>query len=447
MNYDEALAYIQSFTDYEKTTGYLYAPENFDLRRVLDLLHRLGDPHLQAKTVHVAGSKGKGSTASLVASVLREAGYRTGLFTSPHLLDFRERIRVDGEMIGQEEMARHVERMQPHVDAVHQDAAYGRLTTFELITALGFMFFAEQSADFQVMEAGLGGRLDATNVVSPLCCAITAISLDHTAILGDTVEKIATEKAGIIKEGRPVVSSPQVEEALAVIERTCQQRQAPLTIVGRDVRFGKGRPEDGGQAFSVETRRQRYDLWIPLLGAHQVENASTAIGVLEALCDSGVNIGGDAIKQGFRRVVWPGRLQVLKRRPLLVVDGAHNGESTRRLVQALQDNFAFGRLTVVLGTSSDKDIEGIFRALLPAIDCLIVTRSQHPRAAAAEYLAARWAKLGKEAIVTANVGDAIALAIAGAGDNDLICVTGSLFVVADALAACGVEIHFRTAGR
>ena len=238
MNYAAALDFLLSRTDYERWPGYNYA-SRFDLRRTEDLLQRLGNPHLSAKTVHIAGSKGKGSASAMIAAGLQAAGYKTGLYTSPHLVTLRERIQVDGKPILKRELESVVSRMRPHVEAIDHDKTYGELSTFELLTAAAFMQFQQKGVDYQVLETGLGGRLDATNVVTPEVCVITSISLDHTEVLGDTIAKIAAEKAGIIKPGRPVVSSAQAEEAAQVIRETCQRKGARLVSVGSDIVWRK----------------------------------------------------------------------------------------------------------------------------------------------------------------------------------------------------------------
>ncbi|MDO8671930.1 MAG: Mur ligase family protein, partial [Dehalococcoidia bacterium] len=276
MDYQAALQYIMGFTDYERESRLALSPANFDLRRVDALLARLGNPHLAARTVHVAGTKGKGSTAAMIASMIHAAGFSVGLFTSPHLLSFRERIQVNGHNIPEERLAAIVDRMRPEVDVVlSQEAEFGRLTTFELIAALAFVYFAGKVVDFQVVETGLGGRLDATNVVSPLVTVITSISLDHTSILGNTIAEIAREKSGIIKAGNIAVMAPQSAEAADVIGAICGEKGVRLLTVGQDVTWRSGEKRLDGQEIAIRGLLDNYDVWIPLLGAHQQENAVT----------------------------------------------------------------------------------------------------------------------------------------------------------------------------
>lgn len=433
MDYQAALDYIFHFTDYEKTPGVLYTSANYDLRRMEELLARLGNPHLQGRTVHIAGTKGKGSTAAMIASVLSTAGYRTGLYTSPHLLTLRERIRVDGALITEEELAALVERLQPEVEAVNQHLTAGQLTTFEVLTALAFVYFQEKSVDFQVLEVGLGGRLDATNVVKPGVSVITSISLDHTEVLGDSLEGIAREKAGIIKQGSVVVSAPQEPEVAVVLKEVCRERNARLVRVGRDVLQGKGLATPEGQSFSLWGRGGRYDLTIPLLGGYQLENAATAVAVLEELAALGVELTVDGIARGLSQVSWPGRFQILRRRPWLVVDGAHNPYSAKKLTEAVAEYFPRRRVILVFGTSSDKDFSGMIKELLPLAPHFIVTRSRHPRSASTSQLITELARQGGEGEEKEGVSQAISRALDIAGKEDLILVTGSLFLVAEAI--------------
>jgi dihydrofolate synthase/folylpolyglutamate synthase len=436
MDYQQALDYIYSFIDYE-TVPRPRDAANYDLRRMEELLGRLGNPHLKAKSVHIAGSKGKGSVAAMMASALTASGYTTGLFTSPHLHTFNERIRVNGELISEAELASLVERLKPEVEAVNGQATYGRLTTFELMTALGFAYFELKGVDFQVIEVGLGGRLDATNVVQPEVCIITSISFDHTEVLGNTLAEIAAEKAGIIKSGCVVVASLQRDEAARVIKDTCLNRGVRLVRVGSDVTWQSLGFDSSQQSLRLTGRLASYELSIPLLGQPQLDNAATAVAALEVLAEKGFHISGDSITKGLAQVSWPGRLQVLSRRPLLVVDGAHNPDSARKLKQSLEQYFDFDRAILVIGASSDKDIAGIVSELVPLFDKVIVTRSIHPRAMATAPIVAEFSQHGVEAQETDDISTALPLALTLAGGKDLICVTGSLFVVAGAIEQAG----------
>jgi dihydrofolate synthase/folylpolyglutamate synthase len=436
MDYQQTLDYINSYIDYEKI-GMPHDPAFYDLRRVDELLAHLGNPHRKASSVHIAGTNGKGSVAAMVASVLSVSGYNTGLYTSPHLHTWRERMRVNGNLISEGEFVSLVERVKPKAEAVNRKATYGQLTTFELLTALAFAYFGQKRVDFQVLEVGLGGRFDATNVINPEVCLITSISLDHTDVLGSSLAKIAAEKTGIIKPGSTVVLSPQVDEVAQVIEEACLNCGAPLVRVGSDVTWQSLGFDLNGQLFQVKGRLGSYKLSIPLLGRHQLDNAATAVAALEVLAEKGFNISRDSITEGLERVSWSGRFQILSHHPLIVVDGAHNPDSARRLKQSLKEYFDFGRAALVIGVSCDKDIAGIVSELFSLFDRVIVTRSQHPRAMAPALLKAEFARHGIEAQVTDDVPAALSLALTG--DSDLICVAGSLFVVGEAIEQVGMR--------
>ncbi len=433
MDYRQAEDYILSFTDYEKIPGIAYTAANYDLRRMEKLLQPLGNPHLGTKAVHIAGTKGKGSTAALVAQALIAAGYKTGLFTSPHLHTLRERIRVNDTLISEADFATLVTELKPIIKAVNQEAAYGQLTTFEILTAVVFAYFKKSQADFQILEVGLGGRLDATNVVKAEVCVLTSISLDHVEILGDSITQIATEKAGIIKPGCIVVSSPQAREATKVIEEACRRQQARLIQVGKDVTWHRTGGNLHQQSMIVQSETARYELTIPLLGDHQMENAATAVAALEALAHFGIRISPQDISQGLSQVNWPGRLQVLSHAPMLVVDGAHNTYSMRKLTEAVKEYFKYDNCFVIFGTSCDKDIAGMARELKPLAYRITITSSSHPRAASTSILTQEFARLGIKAKVAENVPEALSQVMAIAEKTDLILVTGSLFVAAEAI--------------
>ncbi|HAZ32013.1 MAG TPA: bifunctional folylpolyglutamate synthase/dihydrofolate synthase [Dehalococcoidia bacterium] len=428
MNYQAALDYILSFTDYERWPGFGYAAR-FDLRRMEDILRRLGSPHLGARTVHISGSKGKGSTAAMIASALTVAGFRTGLYTSPHLHTMRERIRVDGQLIAEHEFAGLLSEMKSKIEATNRGQSE-ELSTFEILTAMAFHHFQKQKAAFLVVEAGLGGRLDATNVVSSEVCVITSISRDHTAVLGDTISQIAAEEAGIIKPGVTVVSSPQVAEAAKVIREICLKKEVELIMVGEETTWQGKESSLDGQSLEVRGGKGEYHLTIPLLGDHQIENAATAVAALEAL-----DIAKDHIISGLANVHWPGRLEVLRKEPLLIADGAHNDDSARRLREALERYFEFDRAILIMGISADKDCPAIIAELAPFFDEVITTAAQHPRAATAEALVGEFARHGVEAQAVENVARAVSQALAQAGKRDLICATGSLFLVAEVIEA------------
>ena len=432
MDYQQALDYLYSHIDYEKIPM-PHAPAHYDLRRVEELLAQLGNPHLSARSVHVGGTNGKGSTAAMIASALTTSGYRTGFYSSPHLNTIRERFRVDGTLITEDELTSIVNEMKPEVERVNQQADHGQLTTFELLTALAFTYFNLKGVDFQVLEVGMGGKFDATNVILPEVSVITSISLDHTAMLGNSLAKIAQEKAGIIKPDGTLVLAPQFDQVVPVIVAACRDQKAELVIVGKDITWRNLGFDGKRQLLSVEGRLDSYELAIPLLGQHQLENAATALASLEVLSVKGFNLSRDSITRGLAATSWAGRLQILNRRPLLVVDGAHNPDAARRLRQSLKVYFDFKRSVLVMGASSDKDVVGVVSELAPVFDRVIVTRSAHPRAMEPARLKAEFRKYGVEARSTESVPEALSLVVKMAGPEDLVCATGSLFVVAEVI--------------
>ena len=436
MDFQTAVDYVLSFADYERLSRSAVV---FDLCRIEALLKRIGNPHLTAKSVHVAGTKGKGSTSAMVASVLTASGYRTGLYTSPHLHTIRERIKVDGRLISEGEFAALVEGLKPDIEHINRFGALGELTTFEILTALAFVYFNERAVDFQVLETGLGGRLDATNVVKPEVCVVTSISLDHTEVLGETIAQIAAEKAGIIKLGSKVVCAPQKAEAATVIEKVCRDRGASLIKIGEEITWRKTKINESGQSFHLKGTRDEYDLTIPLLGEHQLENAAAAVAALEIARDQAPGISAKSIATGLSQVYWPGRLQVLQRSPLFIVDGAHNADSASRLREALKQYFEFDDVILIVGTSQEKDISGIVAELSSLTSHVIVTRSAHPRAATTATLVSEFSKWDVDPEATEDIASAVSLALTKAKPGDLVCATGSLFVVSEVME------HFRAA--
>jgi len=434
MNYQQAIDYINGYTDYEKI-GMPHDPAFYDLRRVDELLSTLGDPPKRAASVHITGTNGKGSSAMMVAYALAASGYRTGLYTSPHLHSWRERIRLDGELISEAELARLVTELKPYVEAVNERASYGQLTTFEFLTSMAFAYFGQKKVDFQVLEVGMGGKFDATSVITPVVAIITTVGLDHTDVLGDTVAEIAAEKCGIIKPGITVVVSPQPPEAAEVIRQSCAERGAKLRTVGKDITWRNISHDLDGQRLEVKGRKGNYELFIPLLGEHQMVNAATAVAALEVLIEKGFDVPSTSIAEGFSRVEWPGRFQLLNRRPLLLVDGAHNIDAARGLRRSIENYLDFERAILVMGASGDKNIAAVIAELAPIFDEVIVTRSRHPRAMAPALLAAEFSRHGKKARIAEDVPAALSQALSRAGENDLICLAGSLFIAGEALEA------------
>ncbi len=434
-SYADAVRYLYSFTNYEFTSLDRASAATLDLRRVRALLARLGDPQRGRRTVHITGSKGKGSTAAMIAAILRGAGLRTGLFTSPHLHRETERVRVDGEPIAEDDLARLIDQMRPAVDEINTAGEHGRLTTFELRTALAFLYFRERDVQWQVVEVGLGGRLDATNVLDEKdLCVFTPVSLEHTRILGDTVAKIAADKAGILRRGVRTVLGLQRESAADVFRAACTALEAPLEEVALVCRMAPGKADADGQEMRLRTPRAEYRLTLPLLGRHQLENAATAVLAVENLRDAGVDASPPVVQTALSAVAWPGRLEVIKRRPLLVVDGAHNGDSARRLVQGLRAHFSPRRILLVVGLNSDKDIPAFAREFASLEPEVIATRARIPRAAPVAEVADAFRELDLAVRTAPTVAEAVDDALNEAGPSDLVCVTGSLYVVAEARA-------------
>lgn len=440
MEYKASLGLLLGLVDFERFRGPRGPRVKFDLSRMDALLESLGNPHLAVPAVHVAGTKGKGSTTAMVASVLTQQGYKTGMFTSPHLHTFRERISVDGEPVSEEVFASLVEEVWPHVCGVGLEGGFGRVTLFETLTAMAFLHFRDLGADFQVLEVGLGGRLDSTNLVEPEVCAITSISLDHMAILGDSLNLIAKEKAGIVKPRVPVVSASQEPEAMNEVQLACGREDSPLWEVGKHITWRAGGEGLAGQFFSVEGRLGEYKLTMPLLGKHQLENASVALGVLECLMERGQEISGDAIKRGFENVRWPCRLEMLELDPPLLSDGAHNPDSMVRLREFLEGFFGERRPVLVFGASRDKSLGQMMDALAPLNPVVVVTRSRHPRAASLSELVKGFGMRGLEVHQSLDTWHAVQKARSLVEENGYVVATGSLFLAAEVReAVLGIE--------
>lgn len=416
-SYRETLRYIYSYARYNPNDI-----TRWSLERLKGLLARLGEPQQSFPSLLIAGTKGKGSTSAISENILRQAGYRTGLYTSPHLHSFRERIRVEGQLIEEESLIALVNRLKPVFESTPG------LTAFELITTLAFVAFAEARIEAAVLEVGLGGRLDATNAVDPAVAVITSISYDHTQILGNTLTLIAREKGGIIRPGAVVVSAPQVDEAMQAIEEICMERRARLVVVGRDWTWQPGPFSLEGQFFTVD----RGEYFLPLIGDHQLANAVTAMAAMTCFSgQTGLQVPAAAIKNGIATVRWLGRMEILSRQPYLIVDSAMNGDSAEKLVKALGQYFPEMKITFIFGASSDHPITDMLAVLLPACKRMVVTASTHPRAAKPEALATMAAGLGYETTFAPDLPFGLEQALAGAGPDELICATGSLFLVAE----------------
>jgi dihydrofolate synthase/folylpolyglutamate synthase len=429
VEYNKALDYLYSFVDYSLKHSSELAKAEFNLDRMFALMDELGNPQTKYPIIHVAGTKGKGSVSALCASALQEGGYKVGLYTSPHLLDYCERIQVNGEAISHEFMVELVEEIKPAV------AKIPKLTTFEITTALGFFAFARQGCNAAVIEVGLGGRLDATNVVTPKVSVITSLSYDHMAVLGDTLAKIAGEKAGIIKQGVPVVSSPQKEEALEVLERVAKLKGCEFTLVGKDVNFEYVESSLNGQTLRLSSSLfpSTLDFTIPLLGKHQLENAATAY---TALKKSGLILSDESIQKGFSQVKWHARFEVVRRDPPVIFDSAHNQDSFVKLRETLDEYFPDKQVCLIFGASEDKNIPGMFAEMKPKIKKLIVTRADHPRALQPEEIVELAKQAGVESEAVSPVEAALVRALElSANDGSIVLSAGSMFVTAEVMQA------------
>jgi dihydrofolate synthase/folylpolyglutamate synthase len=419
--YNQALDYLYAYVDYSLKKSSELAKAHFELGRMRNLMALLGNPQDSYPIIHVAGTKGKGSTSAMTASALRAAGYRTGLYTSPHLQDYVERIQINGRPISHAQLVELVEQIKPAV------AEIPRLTTFEITTALGLLHFAQQKVDAAVIEVGLGGRLDATNIVTPRVSVITSLSYDHMAVLGNTLALIAGEKAGIIKPGIPVVSSPQPDEALAVLEQVSAGRNAPLTLVGRDVSFERIESSLDGQVLVIKNLKSKISnpviLRIPLLGMHQVVNAATAYTALRA---SGLDLSEQAIRRGFGKVKWPCRFELVRREPPVVIDSAHNADSARHLRQTLDETFPGCPIVWVFSILEDKDAAGMLAELKPRLAQVIATQTDHPRVLAAEKVASLVQSAGIPVELVKPPSAALVRAMELAGNHGVTLIAGSV---------------------
>lgn len=419
MNYQEALEYLYSFLDSEAKLP--QRPAEFNLPRTRAVLDLFGVPDRGLRCVVVAGTKGKGSTSVMLEAIVRAAGYHTGLWTSPHLHSYRERIQVDRVPITREELAAKVAHFRPLIDTFDSER-YGRPSVFELGFALALHTFAEQRVDVAILEVGLGGRYDSANAVEPILSLITKISYDHMHILGDTLAKIAYEKAGIMRGGVPVATVCQHPEAMAVIEQVSLKIGAHLVVAG----------EQATPAYTLG-----------LAGAFQQENAQLAVLAAQVLHAQGFVIDQQAITQGLARANWPGRFEVIEGAPTIVLDGAHNGDSARQLIASLHAAFPAQRLVLIFGTTRDKDLTRMFAELLPFTHALVLTHSRHPRAETSLHELAAQAESyapNREinVVLTDDVPEALDRARELATAGDVVVVTGSLFVVAAAREVLGL---------
>jgi dihydrofolate synthase/folylpolyglutamate synthase len=414
--------------NYEETLSYLYDLARFgiklDLSNTISLASHLGNPHLRFPSIHVAGSNGKGSVAAMLQSILSEAGYKTGLYTSPHLVDYGERIRIGDEVIDKDFILRFVDDLRDEINT-------NGYTFFEVTTALAFSYFANNKVDIAVLETGMGGRLDSTNIVNPLISIITNISLEHVEHLGRTLPQIAIEKAGIIKNGVPTVTSVDDQEVYQVIENVCALRKSPLSTAFRNSDVKVRRLSVDRTTFDLG---EYENLELNLGGRHQMANASLAISAAEELRKMGWRIEGQAVRDGLKGVNWSGRLQIFRESPLTLLDVAHNPAGTKALVDALEEFFPEKEMIFIFGVMADKDYGSMLKEICRKAKLIVLTKPDYKRAADPELLEKALLGENKPYEIIPKVKQAYILALKNAKSEDVICITGSHFTVGEFLS-------------
>lgn len=412
-----------ALSGYQESIDYLYGLQKYGIKFGLNctenILNRLGNPHQRLRCIHIGGTNGKGSTAAMLSSILREHGLRVGLYTSPHLVRFTERFRINDVEVSQKRILDVFAKVRRILDDQEPP------TFFEVVTAMAFLYFMEEGVDWAIVEVGMGGRLDATNVITPKVSIVTNVSSDHQEFLGNTLGSIAREKAGIIKDRVPVVTGAQQAIVQGILKATCLRHHAELLCLGRDFRVRRN--ADGSFQY-MGLKRRWPSLKMNLAGLHQFGNAALCLAALEVLEREGdLSLVPDAVQKGLLHIHWPARLEVLQENPLIVLDGAHNPLGAESLREALKRCFPHRRLHLVLGIMADKDIQGIFRRLLPLAETVIFTQPRYARAARAEDLKNLALPYVKEHYVIPDVASAIEKARELAGPEDMICITGSLY--------------------
>ena len=416
--------------DYAQSLGYLYGLEKFGmvfgLAQVTRILEALGNPHKEILAIHIGGTNGKGSTAAMMASILEKEGYRVGLYTSPHLIHFTERIKVNGIEIEEEQVAALTGWMRERIEA---SGITGPFTFFDFTTAMALLYFSQKRVDLAILEVGLGGRLDSTNVIDPLLSVLTNVTKDHEEILGKSLLKIAGEKAGIIKKGRPLVTAATQLRVLQLFSRICRGNRSPFYRLGKDFRY----ESIGEKSFHYGgIHRKLSSLQINLSGHHQIVNATTALAAMEILEDLGYPVSTEAMVGGLRDVSWPGRLEMVGLSPRVVLDGAHNPAGAQVLRESLEKEFRYDRLVLLLGIMKDKDMKSILQTLAPLADHIILSKPHMERASSPDLLLGQLGKDGNRAEVIEELRLAIEKGLSLTRPEDLFCVTGSLYTVGEA---------------
>jgi len=433
--YQQAIDYLFKRTDYEKEENLRYNVTTFSLERMEKLLSLLGDPHNKIPTVHIAGTKGKGSTATMLAKMLEANDYKVGLYTSPHVLHLHERITVNSEMISDSEMRGLLNRIYAPVEKLSKTDPP---TFFEIMTALAFMYFVDKAVDIAVIETGLGGRLDSTNVIKPQLIGITSLSIDHQQQLGETIDRIAEEKAGVLKQGVPTITVQQEPAAMQVLKSHAIALKAPFSVTGSDIdfshRFETSREHGPHTRICLTTPTSRFEhLRVPLHGKHQAINCGLALAMLDKLKSIGYKIDNDKASEGLQKVSLPGRMEMISNDPRIMIDAAHNAASIRALVHAIGQNIPYDSMVVIFGCNNDKDIMGMLQELQYGADKVIFTRSNSAKAVSPEDLAEMYTELcGKMCQSAASLGQALQLAKSAVSKEDLICITGSFYLIGQA---------------
>jgi dihydrofolate synthase/folylpolyglutamate synthase len=421
-----------SRNEYQQSLDYLYRLEKFGmifgLSKVEAILETVGNPHREIQAIHIGGTNGKGSTAAMMASILQKEGYRTGLYTSPHLIRFTERIKINGKEIEEEEVAELAQWMRKRIEEAGVSPPF---TFFDFTTAMALLYFKQKMVDLAVLEVGLGGRLDSTNVVDPLLSVITNIGKEHEEQLGRSLVKIAGEKAGIIKKGRPLLTAATQPQVLRLFSKICREKSSPYYRIGKDLKYVR----NGERNFDYEgLHRKFWNISLNLGGPHQIINATTALGAMEILDDLGYSVSNDAMVEGVKEVEWPGRLETVCSSPRVVLDGAHNPHGALALKESIEKEFQFHHLNLVLGVMKDKDIRSMLRFLSPLAHHLILTRPHTDRAAPPSLLLKALGKDAEKAEIVDDIEGAIGKGLSITQEGDLLCITGSLYTVGEARA-------------
>jgi dihydrofolate synthase/folylpolyglutamate synthase len=417
---------------YQRSLDYLYSLEKFGmifgLTQIEKILEAIGNPHREVQALHIGGTNGKGSTAAMMASILQKEGYRVGLYTSPHLIRFTERIKVNGKEIDKKEVAALTGWMRKKIESAGIDP---RFTFFDFTTALALFYFKQKMVDLAVLEVGLGGRLDSTNAVDPLLSIITNISKDHEEHLGKSILKIASEKAGIIKKGRPLVTAATQPQVIRLFSKICREQKSPYFRVGKEFRYRQAEE----RSFHYEgLHRKLWGLHLNLRGFHQIINATTALGAMEVLEELGYTVSTDAMVEGLREVNWPGRLEIVSSSPQVLLDGAHNPAGAFALKESLMKEFQYQHLILLIGMMKDKDIKSVLHLLAPLADHILLTQPHIDRAAPPILLKKVLGRNGKKAVIIDDLKEAIERGLSLTGERDLLCITGSLYMVGEAQA-------------